>query len=1181
MMGVRDMKGCTAYQPVTILQNVDLVFIEVISDNESCFGAEDGAINVIMSGGTPPYRYSIDGGISYQNDPLFADLLPGYYQVVVEDAYGCYRSFFDEFGVNIFIDAAAEIVINSANVTDISCHGASDGVIAVNASGGAGGLMYSLDGAAWQPGGTFTGLDADTYTVWVRDSKLCIVTTVLTVSEPDELLLNTWHDNIDCYGAFNGVVYASASGGVSPYIYRLYNASDGTEAAPAQVSADPVSFAGLDAGTYYVVVHDDSGCSSGAGSNLIVTQPSEIVISSVTSDNISCHGEVDGTIIIDAAGGTGTLLYSIDGGIGFHDNGGNFAGLPAGTYNIIVRDSYGCETTYPLPVEITEPDLIELSTLDITPATCFGSLNGSITATGTGGTGTLEYSLDNDSYQPGGVFGGLSGGSYTLYIRDESGCVRVFGVLVPQPDQLILTAEVLNTACFGLPGDPGIRAMATGGTAPYTIALYLDGLEQASFTGVAEGDWVLFEPVVEEMTGYMVVVEDDAGCPPVNSGLLSTEIPDVLSVAAYGHTDNTCFGEEEGTIEAEAAGGTHPYMYRLFDDGGGLVREIETAGAALFYALPAGTYNVSISDLNGCGPLTTGDIVISQPAEIVIDDLSVTDVSCHGAGDGSIVIAASGGAGDLYYSINGGTDFHSSGNFPGLSGGSYDIIITDDAGCLIPAGIQVVSEPDELEFSSVQVNNIIIGSGNEYGSVEVEAGGGTSPYEYSIDGGLSWQGDNTFDNLTGGDYEIIARDSNGCTVAINLTIEEIIGIDVTITATPPSCPGDDDGTIVLTAALGTEPYQYSVDGGTTFQSSGSFGELNAGVYEIVVRDASGYFYQQTLALSDPDPLVSSATVTPAFCSSSGPPGLYGGIELTVTGGTGTYSYLWSGGETTKDIGNIRSGEYKVVFTDENDCKDSLDVVVGYDNLMEVSLPPDTTICPDESIHLNTSVSQSGLSASYSWSASAGETPAPVASPTVSPQSATQYSVVVTDVNGCYDEAAIIVSLHERQGIFIGNDTILLHGTTIDLVATGGEFVSYEWAPSTGLSEISGPETTAFVTGEIIYYLFAETVQGCTEYDSIHIKIVFPVSPVSGFTPNGDGVNDYFDILHAEDYPNMEVEVFNRAGQRIFYSRGYSTDRHWDGRFNGRELPVGTYYFVITLNDVFGTKPLTGPITIVR
>jgi len=233
------------------------------------------------------------------------------------------------------------------------------------------------------------------------------------------------------------------------------------------------------------------------------------------------------------------------------------------------------------------------------------------------------------------------------------------------------------------------------------------------------------------------------------------------------------------------------------------------------------------------------------------------------------------------------------------------------------------------------------------------------------------------------------------------------------------------------------------------------------------------------------------------------------------------------------------------------------------------------------VQLEPSVNSSSSPEIYSWLASDGPDPDSVMSPVVAPSAPTNYSFRVADSNRCYDDTEVYVDMHPLQGLSIGNDTVVYEGSTITLEASGGEFVDYKWKPSAGLSEIEGHVATAIVNEEIRYYLFAETAEGCIESDSILIGVASPIEPVSGFAPNGDGRNDYFEILNAQDYPDIVVEVYNRAGQRVFYSEGYSDDKRWDGTYNGRDLPMGTYYYVITLNDKFGTRPVTGPVTIVR
>jgi gliding motility-associated-like protein len=109
-----------------------------------------------------------------------------------------------------------------------------------------------------------------------------------------------------------------------------------------------------------------------------------------------------------------------------------------------------------------------------------------------------------------------------------------------------------------------------------------------------------------------------------------------------------------------------------------------------------------------------------------------------------------------------------------------------------------------------------------------------------------------------------------------------------------------------------------------------------------------------------------------------------------------------------------------------------------------------------------------------------------------------------------------------------------------------------------------------------------TENGCEEEDSIYVVIAQPLSIIySGFTPNGDGVNDRWVIPHADEYGDkIEIQIFNRWGQRLFYSKGYGGSDEWDGTYKGKPVPVGTYYYIITLDDG-KTEPFTGTVTIIR
>ena len=1176
---VVDASDCDYDVNVTITQPSAVDGSIVSQTNVLCYGEATGSVMVEGSGGTPPYRYRLDGGI-YKTSRTFGSLAAGNYTITVADANNC------EYDIAVTITQPATAVEgNIVSQTNVLCFGETTGSVTVEGSEGTGPYHYSLDGGDLQVSGTFDFLAAGDYTVTVFDANGCYVDVAVTITQPDMFSTDIIITDIDCFGAENGVINVSAEGGALPYTYRLFES--GVEI-DSQTSENPVMFGQLAPGSYQVEVIEANGC-IGFSDEITLDEPDELVIEANYATDIICPGDTNGTIIVEAAGGTGDLEYSVNNGTDFFANDGIFNELTEGTYHVVVRDERGCETAWPEEVIISDPPAIQLLDTEIIDASCFGALDGSIKVSATGGTGSLHFSLDNDSYQTAGLFANLSAGSYTLYVKDENSCIRVYDLgRVEQPDILEVSALVLNVDCFDDTGDPEIMVTATGGTAPYAITLYLDGVEQDSRHDISESEPVYFGSLTKNITDYLVVVDDTRDCGPVSSGTLSTVVPDELMIELIDYQSPLCFGPDEGQIEVSALGGTAPYTYLLYNDQDDVVETIESESSVVFESLPAGTYRVGIGDVSGCGPVTSEVIIIEQPEEVVIDFLAYDDVSCHGLGDGAVTIMASGGTGSLVYSINGGVDFYSSGSFTGLNAGSYEVIVRDYEGCVFDAGTVEIAEPEELLFDFIHVQDIVIGSQNEYGSIETGITGGTGSYLYSIDNGTTWQSENLFGGLEEGEYHILVSDEKDCMTDTTLHVSRITGASAQIESQDPTCHGYSDGEISVLVDMGTSPYRFSINGENvteTNDSSWIFIDMPAGIYQVTVTDADNHIYEQTVALDGPDPVDAIATVSNAACSRFDPDGIAGpdgAISLSVTGGTGDYSYQWSNGAETKDVLQLAAGDYTVTITDGNGCQSGHDVVVGYENAVDVSIIEDEyTICHGSEVQLQTEVMPAGVPVTYSWTASDGSAVQPVASPTVIPSGSTLYRVEVIDENFCYDDAEVVVDNYPLQGISIGNDTVLFQGATIELEAKGGDFVSYEWTPSAGLSDVSGAVTSATVMDDIEYFVYAVTSDGCEEHASISISVLLPVQPVSGFTPNGDGINDLFDIPNAADYSGIVVEVFNRAGQRVFYSEGYSDDRRWDGTYNGRDLPLGTYYYVITLNDGFGTRPVTGSVTILR
>jgi len=155
----------------------------------------------------------------------------------------------------------------------------------------------------------------------------------------------------------------------------------------------------------------------------------------------------------------------------------------------------------------------------------------------------------------------------------------------------------------------------------------------------------------------------------------------------------------------------------------------------------------------------------------------------------------------------------------------------------------------------------------------------------------------------------------------------------------------------------------------------------------------------------------------------------------------------------------------------------------------------------------------------------------------------------------------------------GPDVSIPLGGTTQLHATGG--TSYSWSPVSGLSGSNIPNPIAGPTESTLYTVTGQ-VGGCTFSDTVRVSVVRLINPVNTFTPNGDGINDTWDIAGIDNYPQADVSVYDRWGQRVYHSLGYKTP------FDGAGLPVATYYWYIQLNNLTGlSDPYTGSVTIIR
>lgn len=752
---------------------------------------------------------------------------------------------------------------------------------------------------------------------------------------------------LSCNGASDGQITASASSGTGPYLYSL---DAGTSYFTSGI------FNGLSASNnpFVVRVRDSKGCEVDA-SPLSFVSPAVVAATASKSLNyngqdVSCQAASDGQITVTPSGGTGTYTFRLlelpSNTTG--DASGVYSGLRAGVYTFVVKDANNCQITTS-SVTVTEPTAIQASAVLTTPVRCHGESNGVITVTATGGTllspaYTFELVAPFTSNAT-GVFNGLSAGTYTVNVRDDNGCTKAANsIVVTEPTVLTAFSSVssnYNGAKISCPGaaDGQITAVANGGNGGYTFVLDQD---MANVTGQADGSFDGIAP-----GSFTVTVTDSKGCTITTLPVALTD-PIAITAAATVTSTISCNGSADGQITVSGTGGTGAYTYTL-------VAPMTTNASGIFGGLPQGTYDFTVSDLNGCADGV--QLILSQPTAVtatasVTSNYNGSQVSCNGSSDGVITIAAAGGTGafsfvfDQFSLTN--TSGALSGIFSGIAAGNgYTFTVKDAKNCTVVTTPVNIVQPTAVSVSGMVTSNYtgaqITCLGASDGQITASPSGGTGAvYTYVLNQSPS----NTSGNATGiytglpaGAYTITARDVNSCfAVSAPITISSPTAVTGSTAITSNyngraiTCNGASDGIITVTPGGGVNGYTFvlnEIPGNTSGGASGVFNGLPKGSYSVTISDANGCQKVTTpVTVTDPDLLTATAAVISNYngqqISCAGVSD--GSIKITVAGGTAVYAYVFNEiganttGQATGTFTGIPAGaSYTFQVTDVNAC----------------------------------------------------------------------------------------------------------------------------------------------------------------------------------------------------------------------------------------------------------------------
>ncbi len=542
--------------------------------------------------------------------------------------------------------------------TDVMCWGEETGSFEIEVSGGVEPYEYSLDGQNFSPDSFFEDLPTGDYNVIIQDAEGTFFEIDIFISEPDQLDIFIEETiNPLCYNAEDGSILFEVSGGSGPYFVTINGES-----------VDPeMPFEQLQANVYFIVVEDENGCVSEADVELI--QPDELILEIDFLESIGCNGE-QGQIQGIASGGTGELLYSVDGINFFFDP--LFVDLAGGDYDLFVQDESQCMSA--VPFSILEYTPIELTLETLVQVECFGDSTGMAIIQTEGGNGNLQYRLNEGPFTDNPDYSGLPAGPYIVTVEDDNNCSTQIAFEIIEPLLLELSLDSVTQPVCPEKELGSFVVTAQGGTGDLMFSL--NGGTQTgngSFQNVLNGF-------------HNVVVQDQNGCEQNID--LEIIIPEPIKSEMTSLTHNSCFGESNGSFSIEISGGTGLFTF----DYNGMMTE--TDQEMMLGNLAAGFHTYIITDENDC--LNEFTVVITEPEDIQIETIEIT--SDNGSASGSVSYEITGGTPPFQYSLDG-TDFVADASFENLHGGDYFLYVRDANQCLkqLPFNIPFATDVTEIE----------------------------------------------------------------------------------------------------------------------------------------------------------------------------------------------------------------------------------------------------------------------------------------------------------------------------------------------------------------------------------------------------------------------------------------------------------------------------------------------------
>ncbi len=862
-----------------------------------CVGAPSPAVSVTpdASPGTVVYWYSdkdtlnqIGTGVTL--NPVIDTSVEGdtlYY--FVQEVPGCGRSNVDSVMVSV-VSAPTTAQIVSSDPDNAICYG--DQVIFTASPGGAAAYQFFVNGTLDQDGAnniyiTTDLVNQDSVNVRVLSAAGCSTDASGIITAVTQMVIAWDSTNISACGVADGEIrITNITGATGPYTLNWIG--------PNGFVSNASTISNLERGLYTLTVVDNlTGCTEILDVNM--REPVDFVIS-YTKTDVSTIGGTDGAIDLSIVGGSGNFSVSWIGPNGFTSSNEDISGLEAGGYIATVTDNVG-GCTDAVSVQVNEPGgggslILTANKTDVT--TC-GAADGTINLIITGGSGDYFVSwVGPDGFTANTQnLSGLSGGLYIATVVDNvTGVTAQWTVLIDEPNGFVIEAQSNDiTYCAG--SDGSIQLTITGGSGNFS---YLwSGLGGLIFTStdkdisdLAVGDYRV--RVTDLVSGCLDSTDVSVGKPAI------CDQPCTLNVQAT--TNNvTCPDSEDGAavINIISGGSGDGNYYYSLDTGatwlpfhGDDITDIIDQGQ--------GSYLYLVKDtVTSCMDTTVANVGISTNLVVAIN---VEDAGCA-LNDGKITFNVGGGG--IPYEVN---LIHADGfvdsqtgsglfQFRDLSEGKFFYEVKEQSGCVITPvdSIELITDCSggctDLIATAHSFEDATCAT-TPNGKAVVDVIGGSSPYEYSVDGTtwITFISGNVIDQLPpNGSYNIVIRQDSinaGCNAEVGVIINgppPIIQNDPIITVQTASCNVNDGAVKIGKISGGSVPYDYQVDGDyITLPNDSVVTDLRAGIHTFSIIDDVNCQADFAFVVSSPGSIIADAEEVPASCAAIN---LKSGIRVTV------------------------------------------------------------------------------------------------------------------------------------------------------------------------------------------------------------------------------------------------------------------------------------------------------------